>query len=428
MREGPNGLAISKRMDARPTASLNHYMVQPRGDGYILDVVNPHKPMKSLAEVMAFFVETSGRMSTIPLITNDYSKLGIPEEDHFHDYRNFIHKVNRDVDSGELTDAPDFRESGKTLPRPTSKPVRPHFHHSQTINWPGGRYGEQNSRVGIGSDTYQGPPYNEAPPPPPFPHKQVSPQDAKRLYVNLDSSTSQSKPDINSNSKAQSEIQAAAANLRPVSASGAQIANVSKVQTRQQISQENNQSAVGQNIPSSVQSLPGQMPPPPPFPSIHSPTLPSGSSTQQKNRPLSPTPPPVPKNHPPPLRPGSDGTDQGKPTQTATTGGVKSLQQNQNTPEVAPKPTKVPNVVTAAFRDKLEQTLGGGLSSPPPTTKQAPDFSRPTQQSTANIAQGHNVFSNSPRPSEPPDSVEAADETYDNIDHYSNASMFTKSQ
>ncbi|KAH9520208.1 hypothetical protein Btru_060274 [Bulinus truncatus] len=87
MRESSNdskNLVISKRMESNGGKTETHYIVNRLSTGYKIDVENPHEPMKSLSEVMEFFVETSGRAVTFPMSCNELSKLGISEKIYNH--------------------------------------------------------------------------------------------------------------------------------------------------------------------------------------------------------------------------------------------------------------------------------------------------------------------------------------------------------
>ncbi|XP_059175433.1 uncharacterized protein LOC131955343 isoform X2 [Physella acuta] len=104
MRESSNqmNLVISKKNVGKKECS--HYMVEKTLLGYKIDVENAHEPMKTLCEVMDFFVKTSGKEATKPLTCNDLTKLGFPE----NDYDTKIIRVQPDPDSGEELDVTDI--------------------------------------------------------------------------------------------------------------------------------------------------------------------------------------------------------------------------------------------------------------------------------------------------------------------------------
>ncbi|XP_055877894.1 uncharacterized protein LOC106078511 isoform X3 [Biomphalaria glabrata] len=114
MRESTSdskNLVISKRMESNGGKTETHYVVNRLSNGYKIDVENLHEPMKSLYEVMEFFIDTSGRSVTFPMTCNDLTKFGITEKIYNH-YNTKIVKVLYDADSGEETlDAPDPKMS-----------------------------------------------------------------------------------------------------------------------------------------------------------------------------------------------------------------------------------------------------------------------------------------------------------------------------
>ncbi|CAL1526092.1 unnamed protein product [Lymnaea stagnalis] len=130
MREGTNdfkNLVISKRMENLGKRTYAHFVVTLHSSGYKIDVENPHQPMKSLSEIMEFFVESSGRASTFPMKTNDLSKFGISEK-IYNDYNTKIVKFQHDADSGEETfEGPQFStDSYLGPPEPCAPPPPAH--------------------------------------------------------------------------------------------------------------------------------------------------------------------------------------------------------------------------------------------------------------------------------------------------------------
>lgn len=132
MREGTNNsknLVISKRMENLGTKNYAHFVVTLHSSGYKIDVENPHQPMKSLSEIMDFFVESSGRQSTFPMKTNELSMFGISEK-VYNDYNTKIVKFQHDADSGEETvEGPQF--SSSTDLGPPEPPAPPPPAHTQ---------------------------------------------------------------------------------------------------------------------------------------------------------------------------------------------------------------------------------------------------------------------------------------------------------
>ncbi|CAD5123828.1 DgyrCDS12136 [Dimorphilus gyrociliatus] len=74
---------ISVRRDKKDGTQLNHYEVKPHGDGYKLNVENPHDEMACLSDVMNFFVKIIGR-DISAMTTNNLKEIGFLKEEGRH--------------------------------------------------------------------------------------------------------------------------------------------------------------------------------------------------------------------------------------------------------------------------------------------------------------------------------------------------------
>lgn len=118
---------ISKLVRKQGAMTFEHYEVMRTAGGYKVNVENPHDAMRSLSQVIDYFIRTSGgREHTRPMETNDLSLLGL----HNPDYDRTIQ-----LDFPFLDDEPehDYEEATSPARSPPNSPTKSPFLQSKSL-------------------------------------------------------------------------------------------------------------------------------------------------------------------------------------------------------------------------------------------------------------------------------------------------------
>ncbi|GFO41538.1 histone-lysine N-methyltransferase SETMAR [Plakobranchus ocellatus] len=98
MRSKPDDIdfAISKMVEVNGNVQFSHFRVQCQSNGYRINVENPNRPVRTLSEVMKFFVEMS-RQTARPMTCNNLER--ILYADDGNPYNTVIADVNTDTNT-----------------------------------------------------------------------------------------------------------------------------------------------------------------------------------------------------------------------------------------------------------------------------------------------------------------------------------------